>query len=101
MRRRKDRIDGNQHEIVEKLRRIPGVTVEVGHDDALVGYKGRTFWYEIKNTDKLKKDGTFRKGAIKPDQIRIMENFTGHYRVVTSFEEIMEDINKVDTCKTM
>jgi hypothetical protein len=71
---------------------MSGVSVEVGHDDILVGYRGKTFWFEIKNPDTLKQDGSFRKDAIKDDQKRILKSFTGHYRIVTSFDEILVDI---------
>lgn len=93
MRRRKDRVDDNQASIVKKLRKIPGVTVEVGHDDVIVGYQGRTYWYEIKDPTKtLKADGRWKKGAIRGDQRRILNTFTGHYRVICTTEEILKDI---------
>lgn len=93
MRRRKDRVDTNQGSIVKELRKIPGVTVEVGHDDILIGYQGHTYWYEIKNPRKtLTTSGHWRKGAIKDDQRRLLSTFTGHYRVVCTTEEILEDI---------
>jgi len=34
------RVDSNQAEIVEALRKLEGFGVEVGHDDILVGYGG-------------------------------------------------------------
>ncbi len=91
--RRAARIDENQKDIVDALRGIPGVTVEVGHDDCLVGHKGFTYWYEIKDPDKVfKKDGTFKKGAIKESQIKLDENWKGHYKIVWSLQMILEDI---------
>ena len=92
MRRRADRIDDNQNDIVKLLRDIPGVTVEPSHDDILVGYRGKTYWYEIKRPDQLKKSGAFRKDALKPSQIKLLDEWRGHYRVVTSFDEIRKDI---------
>lgn len=93
MRRRKDRVDDNQASIVKKLRKIPGVTVEVGHDDVIVGYQGRTYWYEIKDPSKtLTTSGQWKKGAIKDDQRRLLSTFTGHYKIVFTTEEILEDI---------
>jgi len=88
------KIDANQPEIVERLRSIKGITVELGHDDLLVGYKGLTFWYEIKNPELAcsKVTGKILESAIKPDQKRIRAEFTGHYKIVSSFEEIIEDI---------
>ncbi|KKK84038.1 hypothetical protein LCGC14_2787400, partial [marine sediment metagenome] len=45
------KIDSNQREIVKSLRKIPGITVELNHHDFLLGYKGKTYWFEIKNSD--------------------------------------------------
>ena len=43
------KIDANQLQIVKDLRKVRGVTVETQKDDLLVGYKGRTYWFELKN----------------------------------------------------
>jgi len=87
-------IDDNQKEIVKQLRKIPGVSVELDHDDALVGYKGKTFWYEIKNpkTAFSKKTGELLQSALKDDQKRILDTFTGHYLIVSTLEEILCDL---------
>ena len=79
-------IDNNQNDIVDKLRKIPGVSVEVGHDDILVGYRGKTYWYEIKDPAKCvsKKTKVILTSCIKDDQIRILANFKGHYRIITT-----------------
>ncbi len=91
-----NKVDANQPHIVTTLRGIPGVTVELDHDDILVGYQGRTYWYEIKDPDKtLKKDGTWRKGALKKSQIRIESEFTGHYKIVTDVDQILDDMGIV------
>lgn len=42
------KVDRSQTAIVRQLRSIPGVTVEPGHDDVLCGWKGVTYWFEIK-----------------------------------------------------
>ncbi len=78
-------MDANQPEIVEALRAIPGVSVELGHDDILVGYKGLTYWYELKESKPT-------NSQIKPDQYRIWETFTGHYKIVWTLDQILEDI---------
>lgn len=86
------RVDDNQHEIVERLRAM-GATVQTGMDDLLVGWKGKTFWFEIKDPAKtLKKDGTFKAGALKDSQVKLCDEWRGHYRVVHSIEQILEDI---------
>ncbi len=90
--RRAAKIDDNQNEIVSSLRQIPGVTVEPGHDDILVGFAGQTYWFEIKRPDKKTKSGDWKSGAIKPDQIRLQNTFSGHYKIVCSTDEILSEI---------
>jgi hypothetical protein len=91
-RRSVDYPDANQKTIVEQLLDIPGVSVETGHDDILVGHRGRTYWYEIKNPEVANKDGKVFPSKIKPEQHRLNREFRGHYRIVTSFDEILEDM---------
>ena len=86
------RIDKNQQDIVKTLRTIPGVTVAVNHDDILVGYRGKTSWFEIKNPDKTNRNGEVFRSALKPSQIKLLQEWTGHYRVVTTLDEILCDI---------
>ncbi len=74
--------DQNQKEIVRDLRKL-GYSVEVGHDDILVGYRGATFWYEIKTNEKA---------DIRASQESITQNWKGHYRIVWSLDMILEDI---------
>jgi len=83
------KVDANQSDIVDDLRSIPSITVELGHDDILVGYQGRTYWYEIKN-------GKPTPSKIKPDQYRLLESFTGHYKIVWTTEMILEDIGLIN-----
>jgi len=96
--RRAAAVDQNQSEIVAQLRQIPGVSVELGHDDFLLGTHGLTFWYELKNPDKISKEtGQLLESAIKPDQKRLRADFRGHYKIVSSFDEILADMR--DTLK--
>ena len=89
-RRRKDRIDDNQTEIVKALRSIPGVGVMTGMDDILVGYKGVTYWFEIKDPAKtVNKDGTWKHGALKDCQIDLLATWPGQYDIVTTLEQIL------------
>lgn len=92
--RRAKRIDENQPEIVKELRKIPGVAVQLDHDDIIVGFKGVTYWFEIKDPKKtLNKDGTVKKGAhIKKSQLRILEQFTGHYAIIWTLEDILDEM---------
>ena len=83
--------DKNQNQIVGELRHL-GFDVEINHDDILIGKYGLTGWYEIKNPDKIsKKTGKIRESAIKPDQKRLRAEWKGHYKIVSSLEEILED----------
>ena len=96
-RRRKDKIDANQNDIVSDLRKIPGITVEAGMDDILVGCYDksgipRTYWYEIKNPKTIGKDGQVQPSKIKPAQNVIIKTWTGHYKIVTSLDEILRDM---------
>lgn len=91
--RRAAKIDSNQPMIVEKLRGIPGVSVEVNHDDILVGYLGRTYWYELKSPDKRSsKTGKILESAKKDSQKKLERGWKGHYLIVSSLDEILKDI---------
>lgn len=93
--RRAAKIDKNQPEIVKQLRSIPGVTVQPSMDDILVGYLGKNFWFELKEPDTVsKKTGLIRESAIKESQKKLRESWKGHYSIVSSIEEILEQINK-------
>lgn len=87
------RIDANQPDIVKALRDIAGVSVYLDVDDILVGYHGKSYWYEIKDPEKVfNKDMTFKKGAIKPSQEKLLAEWTGHYKIVWSLDMILEDM---------
>ena len=86
------KIDANQNAIVSALRDIPGVTVDVGHNDIIVSRLGVNYWYEIKNPSEIKKDGTLKAGALRPKQEKLRDTWTGHYKVVSTLEEILQDI---------
>jgi hypothetical protein len=92
--------DKNQSEIVEKLRQIPGMSVELNHDDILVGFRGLSFWYELKSDNAIsKKTGEILESHIEPDQERILKTWRGHYKIVSSFDEIFKDIT--ETCRRL
>jgi len=82
-RRRADRVDANQPEIVKALRKLDGVTVQVGMDDILVGYEGRSYWFEIK---------TGPKAHVKESQLKLLDNWKGHYSIVWSVEMITNEL---------
>ncbi len=91
--RRAAKIDNNQNEIVNALRDINGVTVQVGMDDILVGYKGRSYWFEIKEPSCVSpKTGMVRHSSIKESQHKLIEHWTGHYEIVWDISQILLSI---------
>ena len=86
------KIDENQPAIVKELRSI-GSSVSVNHDDILVGFRGRTWWIEIKTPDQKTKQGHWKSGALKDSQKELLSNWKGQYNVCTTFEEILEIIS--------
>ena len=82
---RHKRIDANQPYIVKELRGL-GYSVELDHDDILVGHKGRTYWFEIK---------TGPKAEVKDSQKKLLAEYTGHYSIVWSAEMIIKEIENV------
>ena len=101
-RRQAAKVDGNQPEIVRQLRAIPGVTVETGHDDILVGYRSKTHWYELKALDAISK----RTGRVKDSELTGAEQmrllyFTGHYKIVWTLDMILEDMGIKNPAETI
>jgi len=86
------KIDANQRLIVSDLRKMQGVTVAVGHDDVLIGYKGVTYWFEIKRPETVGKTGEVRNSEIKSSQQHLLDTWTGHYKIVWNIEQIREEI---------
>lgn len=82
--RRAAKVDQNQPAIVKALKRIPGVSVALRHDDILVGYRGRTYWYELK---------TNAKAEVKPGQAMLRNTWTGHYEIVSSIGDIIATLD--------
>ena len=85
---RAKKIDGNQRAIVGTLRTIPGVSVAVNHDDILVGYRGFTYWYEIKN-----KQG---KNRTQPSQQKLIDQWKGNYEVVHDVDQILIELGIIN-----
>lgn len=81
--RRAAKVDGNQGEIVAALKAIDGISVYLDVDDILVGYMGKSYWYEIKATSK---------SSLQPVQKKLLIEWTGHYKIVWSLDMILEDI---------
>ena len=95
MRYKRYKSDKNEAEIVKALRMIPSVQVQTGHDDILVGFKGKTYWFEIKNPDEVTKSGKIRRnksGGTQERQEKLRDTWTGHYKIVSTFKEILDEI---------
>lgn len=91
-RKHRSKIDNNQNAIVKALRKIPNVTVAVNHDDIIIGSGGTNYWYEIKEQDPYKKDGELKKGALKDSQIKLQNEWQGHYSIVWTLDQILKEI---------
>jgi len=69
------------------------VSVEPGHDDILVGYKGNTFWFEIKEPSTVSPvTGEVRPSEIKPSQKKLKAEWDGHYQIVWDIDQIIQAI---------
>lgn len=91
--RRQAKVDDNQKSIIKALRDIPGVTVMPNHHDILTGYRGKTYWYEIKsNLAVSKKTGKVLDSQKKKSQVKLEAEWTGHYRIVSTLDEILVDM---------
>ncbi len=87
------KVDKNQPEIVNALRKIPGVKVQVGMDDILVGYKGKNYWFEIKEPDTVSTvTHQVKPSKIKQSQHKLIEHWTGQYSIVWSIDQILAEI---------
>ena len=82
------RVDFNQKEVVNCLKKIEGISVQHLHTigkgcpDILVGYAGHNYLYEIKS------DG----GTLTPSEEVFFRTWKGHVKVVFSADEIIADI---------
>ena len=91
------RTDSNQKEIVEALRKM-GLSVYIDVDDIFVGRNGFNFWYELKEPKHVsKKTGRINESAKKPSQKLLEKDWQGHYKIVSSLEEILDDMGLGNT----
>ena len=91
--RKAAKVDSNQPEIVKALRLIPGVTVEVNHDDLLVGRLGQNYWIELKEPETVSPvTGKVRPSAIKDSQHKLLVEWQGQYAICWELEQILEII---------
>ena len=90
--------DTNEKGIVEALRKIPGVKVETGHDDILIGYRGHTYWIELKNPDEVDKQGRpyDKTSKTAKKQKKLNDEFTGQYDICHDIDQILRIIGLLE-----
>lgn len=85
--------DRNHAELIEQIRKIPGVTVIDTHTlpkfvDCVVGVRGVNYLLEIKDP---KKPPSGRK--LTKDQKKLHSVYTGTIHVVEKFDDVLKIIN--------
>ena len=96
--RRAARIDANQPGIVKELRQIPGVSVAItsalgdGYPDLTVGFRGRTYLFEIKDPDKPPS-----KRRLTEEEAEFFARWRGHVAKVESANEILSVLFSLQT----
>lgn len=80
------KIDNNQREIVDELRKRD-ISVALDHDDILVGYNGRTYWFEVKQSPR---------SNIQEGQLKLLNTWKGHYAIVWNLQMILNTIGYKD-----
>jgi Holliday junction resolvase len=94
--RKKARVDANQREIVQQLRKI-GISVLHTHQlgrgapDLILGYRNENFMIELKDGNKTKS-----QQKLTPDEIEFQTKWQGNYAVCNSLEQILSVIDYVD-----
>lgn len=91
--RRARKVDKNQQGIIGYLRGLPGISVALDHDDILVGYNQLNYWFEVKAPEAVsKRTGKILESAKKPSQQQLERTWTGHYAIVSTVAEILDEI---------
>ena len=91
------KVDNNQADIKKGLEKY-GCFVQVGHDDILVSCGARTMkQIELKESTPFTKKGTFKKGYIKPSQIKLLENMNDSYAICWTLQQCYDFMNGIRT----
>jgi Holliday junction resolvase len=91
--RKKARVDANQKEIVQQLRKR-GISVLHTHQlgkgapDIIVGYMNYNYLIEIKDGNKSKS-----QQKLTPDELEFASKWGGNYAVCNSLEQILQLID--------
>lgn len=84
------KVDANQKQIVDALRKIPGVTVFSTHTigkgvpDIVVGYCGLNYLFEIKDGDKPPS-----QQKLTPMEETFFDTWKGQVKLVTCVDDIL------------
>lgn len=84
------KVDDNHKQIVDALRKIPGVTVFSTHTmgkgvpDIVVGYCGLNYLFEIKDGKKAPS-----QQKLTPLEVKFFDTWTGQVKVATSIHDIL------------
>ena len=90
------KVDGNQKQLVADLRKlgaavVPTHTLGKGKPDILVGYRGRNFWFEIKDPAQPPS-----KRKLTSDEKKFHEKWPGQVAVVKDIVDCLKVFNKAD-----
>lgn len=90
---RAKRVDRNQNEIVKALRSL-GCSVFItsmvgkGFPDIVVGLRGNSYLFELKNGKNAKSSQKLTQYEIKFKQY-----WKGHYEIITSVDDVIDFVN--------
>src|SRR5688572_22507517 len=86
--------DGNQATLVGQLRKVPGIsvahthTIGKGFPDLAIGYKGRNFFFEVKDPAQ---PPSARK--LTPDEREWHRAWMGQVHTVETFDDVLKILN--------
>lgn len=94
--RRKARVDANQKEIVQELRKLDVSVLHThqlgkGAPDLILGYRNENYLIELKDGSKTKS-----QQKLTPDEIEFQSKWKGNYAVCNSLEQILTIIDYVE-----
>ena len=87
------KVDANQAEVIQKLRELPGVTVQDlsslgnGCPDFIVGWLGNNYLIELKDGEKAK-----HQKKLTPAEDKFFKTWKGNVHKCESFEDVFRVI---------
>lgn len=94
--RKKARVDANQKEIVQQLRKLDISVLHThqlgkGAPDLILGYRNENYLIELKDGSKTK-----AQQKLTQDELEFQAKWTGNYAVCNSLDEILKVIDYVE-----